>query len=462
MVRVKVDRSEIQEEVRWHVELPNDTEHNSVTWYVDGSLLDGPRVMMASTGAGFAGISPTGALLAYGDATPPSWITTIPGVEAWTLQIILGATTSQAAIVTDCLGNVSTYERGKEYATGPKRLLARVWHPIMTAANECCTKLIWMPAHTTAAAVGARRRSDGKAISPIDHRANSLVDMLAKKAAILVRLPSYIRDTFEQAEAAFEHAAALLGVVTKVANGLTLEGKIRDETDSEHTKRDSMPSSMLARSSARRDQMERRRKEKERMMKETAEKAVTDEANRKRARKEALDLEAADHQRRMVAADKLLRTCAKDGDEDEELEAFWNSLDPSLVAEERHEDESVGNLFVTEPTFTAPARHAPTPSRLAKATALRDPTKTAANNAKQNERRAAERKAAKGTTRGYSGIAADPGAPGSVRGAKAPSPVGKAGSSKEVNPAQGTEGRLLGAVAEFWERKQAKARLSRS
>ena len=312
VIRVKTDKDDIEEEVRWHMTMSDLVEQEKVTWYVDGSLLDGPRTLTSSTGAGFAGVDPQGILVAYGDATPPNWITTIPGVEAWIVQVILSATTVQKAIVTDCLGNVNTFEKGMEYATGAKRVLARIWQPIMEIAAERHIKLIWMPAHTTTASVGIRRKSDGRVLTPIDHRANALVDVLAKKAATLVKMPSYVLDLVLQAEAAFEHEAALLGVVTRTANGLGSSDKNYCEAGSDQTKRDSMPSSMLARSGARRDQKARREAELARKAAESKVRAEAQEAARKEERSRRFEQELVDLQRRQDTAVELSAACAQE------------------------------------------------------------------------------------------------------------------------------------------------------
>ena len=103
------------------------------------------------TGAGFAAVDDKGKLVAYGWGIPPPHINTIPGAEAWTVSLVLRNTLSRKAIITDCLGNVRMYQRGRLIATDGKRPLARIWNSIFNAIDNCddtnALKLHWMAAH---------------------------------------------------------------------------------------------------------------------------------------------------------------------------------------------------------------------------------------------------------------------------------------------------------------------------
>ena len=120
-----------------------------------------------------------------------------------------------------------------------------------------------------------------------------------------------------------------------------------------------------------------------------------------------------------------------------------------------------------EPAAKALVRCDPELVRAPKRTSLRDPRKVAENNAKQNQRRKAEKNALKEqpATRSQpaEGLAAGPGRTGSVVGAEASYPVAvaKGAACRKPAAASGSE-RVFGAVADFWERKQAKARLNDS
>ena len=476
IVRLK-PREDTLEEIRWHMELQDGIDHNDVTWYVDGSLLDGPRGLTAATGAGFVGVSMEGRLLAFGEATPPCWITTIPGVEAWVLQVILSATYAQRAIVTDCLGNVNTLARGKEYATGAGRVLARVWRPIVLAAGERSVNLIWMPAHTTVAAVGSRRRSDGRTLSPVDHRANALADTLAKMAAELTRVPRFVMDEIANAEEAFEHAMALLGVVTRVANGLQLNEAVVNVCEDVQGHRDSMPSSMLARSGSRREQLLRRKREAEEKRKMAEDKALKAEEARGAVRERQRAAQEKDLRRREELAVALTLACAPTDMEDQESREFWESLDghepkhsftPCYVESKCDED-----MFVPVSEKAAVAQSLPkarAAKYLTKPAPVRDPIKVKENEDKQNARRTAEKKAARAgakrvetttTAENQVGLVLSPGGTGSSGSAAAP-PAKKPKTSKASVADSTAEKRIIGAVADFWERKKAKLMLGSS
>ena len=99
-------------------------------------------------------------------------------------------------------------------------------------------RLIWLPAHQTAAAIGHRVLSNGREMSAMDWRANRLVDKLAQKVALgcissqdAVKLTSSMR-------VAARHAFALLGVVTHAANNHKIQEADRNGVVRTVTKRD--------------------------------------------------------------------------------------------------------------------------------------------------------------------------------------------------------------------------------
>ena len=101
--------------------------------------------------------------------------------------------------------------------------------------------LEWMPAHTTKGAIGKAKKSSGRTITAVDHRANFLADGLAKKAAELHRVALYCRNMFDQAQTAINFAAAMVGVTGYAANNLKLEATRADGTTYSVVKRDSAP-----------------------------------------------------------------------------------------------------------------------------------------------------------------------------------------------------------------------------
>ncbi len=83
--------------------------------YSDGSLID-PQTPFQRFGAGMVGIV-DGVPKAVAWATLPPWIDTIPGVEAWSLHVVLSMCTGLPSVTTDCLGNRRTLLEGREAAT---------------------------------------------------------------------------------------------------------------------------------------------------------------------------------------------------------------------------------------------------------------------------------------------------------------------------------------------------------
>ena len=243
---------------------------------------------------------------------------------------------------------------------------------------------------------------------------------------------------------------------------------------SELTKRDSMPSSMLARSSARRDRMARRTADLLKKEAEAKKKADDAETLGRKLRKERQELEQEDLQRRRTIALSLASSCSqptsesdakketerkltarsqpaaglaadpkgsvgraaahtpavRESDEDQEAQHFWSTLNPACSSRDIHWGGDDEQLFepITEHAAAPPMR-----KYTSRSGSARDPAKTAANVTRQNARRKAVKEAAKATVEG----------------------------SKEVaKPAEAAGGRLLGAVADFWEKKKARASLS--
>ena len=248
VVRARIPTA-VDEEVKWLKALDPDTDESKLTWYIDGSLIDGPYSTLGRTGVGFAAVNDSDLLCAYGYGLPPSWVTTTPSAEAWALGIVLTATTCRHKVVTDCLGNVTAITNGLQLATAANKPQARLWGPIFAALDATLGTdwISWMPSHTTKSMIGITAKSDGNKLTHIDHRANNLVDELAKYAARLRRTPVYIRKIFESAEIAIEHAAALIGVAGKAATTVQQTVTREDGTTLTTTKRDSVPLAVAAR-----------------------------------------------------------------------------------------------------------------------------------------------------------------------------------------------------------------------
>jgi hypothetical protein len=189
-------------------------------------------------------------LVAYGYGVPPWWVDTTPGAEAWALNIVVTATVGRKQVFTDCLGNLSTLKRGSTWATASNRRYARIWGSTFSALdgnNNDGRWLIWIPAHTAKKQIGVATRSDGVHISALDHKANWLVDEPAKYAANVTRLPKHVRQLFASAAVAVEHSAAMVGIQCKAANHCEVEVLQENGETVKVVLRDSTPLAVAAR-----------------------------------------------------------------------------------------------------------------------------------------------------------------------------------------------------------------------
>ena len=241
-------------EFRW-LKRPNDDdpELTGATWYCDGSLLNGRWKELRVTGFGIVVATRAGRLLGYGLGWPPSWCSTAAAAEAWALQTVISVCPFPPDMRTDCESLLKTASAGTQHATKASRPLARVWRLIAdTMGTDVSTLmttglLVWVPAHLSHSAVGEAKLSDGSRLTPVDWRANRLVDKLAKIAAGAHCEPQNVLDLVESLDAATAHAAALLGIVTHTSNnhrvtevdelGNLISHIKRDSTDKPKNKR---------------------------------------------------------------------------------------------------------------------------------------------------------------------------------------------------------------------------------
>ena len=311
IIRARIPDPPPDEDVVWLRWFDDHVDEAELTWYIDGSLLDGPRAWTGRTGAGFAAVLPSGKLEAYGYGTPPGWISTIPGVEAWALSVVIMNTVTRKAVVTDCMSNVHILRGGRTAALDASRPLARVWSPIFNGTCDDTLDgswLVWMPAHTSRAAIGTALDSCGKAITAISHRANFLVDGLAKFAAALNQLPRYLTTLTRSAEAAIEHAAAMVGVAGHTANNWPTQRSNDDGSTTEVIMRDSAPTSWVTRK-AERAKAKAATVSRE---KRAADRRAYDDATRSKCRRDTASAEETDRQRRVAIARGLITAATAD------------------------------------------------------------------------------------------------------------------------------------------------------
>ena len=209
------------EEIQWLLPLDASTAPDDIRWYIDGSLID-PMTPFQRVGAGLVGIAGDRPV-AIATATPPEWIDTIPGAEAWSLSAVLAMCCRFPEVLTDCLGNRRTLLSGRGDATAASRPLARVWSAIFACCEDSLLQeldamLTWGPAHTSWASLGTRLKSNGRPLTAVDWRANGIADAAAKMAASRHRAPAYIRQRYAEAVAAHRFGAAVAGVACWEAN----------------------------------------------------------------------------------------------------------------------------------------------------------------------------------------------------------------------------------------------------
>ncbi len=187
-LRVRIPRRHEGDTFQWLMGSA-DSVPAEARWFIDGSLFDGKHIELHSTGFGIAAVGPDNSLLAYDAGKPPDWVKDAAGAEAWALASVVSMCPEMPSTVTDCFNLLTVLGKGRVAATNARSPLARIWARVF-ATLECTTcsqallqQLKWMPAHGAVSTIGQALDSGGSKITPVEWRANRLVDALAKKAA---------------------------------------------------------------------------------------------------------------------------------------------------------------------------------------------------------------------------------------------------------------------------------------
>ena len=70
----------------WELRPPDGVIPSGSTVFTDGSMIDGPTKTIGRVGFGMAAFDNEGILIAKAFGTPPRWIDSVPGAEAWAVS----------------------------------------------------------------------------------------------------------------------------------------------------------------------------------------------------------------------------------------------------------------------------------------------------------------------------------------------------------------------------------------
>ena len=130
-----------------------------VTFYVDGSMLDGSDPRVAAVGWAVVAVR-DGKVVAIARGRAPHYITNIQSAEIWAL-VIATKLSSDSRSYTDCESVASVARGGYRRATSSKQLYARAWKQVFGNTGRCAPDVVWMPAHKGKEAVGTLAIGDG-------------------------------------------------------------------------------------------------------------------------------------------------------------------------------------------------------------------------------------------------------------------------------------------------------------
>ena len=187
----RVERPPIGNTFEWVVPLPSECGPCSI--YVDGSRLYAEHDlfnMCARHGWAFSIYNSHLELVAAAHGLPPWWADGIHAAELWGLLQATMVSQPTDMLKVDCLAVQLGSQKGLEWANSPARKFARAWGPLASALEGDSERVVWMPAHCSAASTqqaiedrSRRRLSDGTILTRHLVLANAVVDKHAKVAA---------------------------------------------------------------------------------------------------------------------------------------------------------------------------------------------------------------------------------------------------------------------------------------
>ena len=188
----------------------------------------------------------SGALVGLAEVRLPSSVTTAAEAEAWAIFFAVSRCPSAPRMVTDCLSLLKTAECGTASATAASRRLGGLWMRIAAAVDGNLAslveqgRLVWMPAHQTAAETARVAKSNGQPVTSVDWRANRLADAVARSAATRGAPRQAVIRCVKDATDALRLEAAALGAVTRAANNHNVAVVTAAGTTVVTTRRDSV------------------------------------------------------------------------------------------------------------------------------------------------------------------------------------------------------------------------------
>ena len=169
---------------RSHLQLVCQTDEQLVdgTFYLDGSALDGPSAVLMRCGWVFAAVDKAGRILAAAYGATPPWVTDIGGAEAWALlQATYSASPAACSFISDCKVMVDGLKCGKRKSLAGSSTHVRVYALMFNAIDDLpVERIIWMPAHQAARAIGRKVKSGGAYLTAKVVKWNGVPDKLAK------------------------------------------------------------------------------------------------------------------------------------------------------------------------------------------------------------------------------------------------------------------------------------------
>ena len=192
-------------------------------WYVDGSRIDNQYASTERYGWAFVACDSDGVVVAVAYGTPPAWVTSVAGAEAWALLMAALHSYPPSTFRTDCLECLRALKRGSKWATGPTRPLARIFanlFPALDDYDDIGDAVAWMLAHKKATDHALFTLSNGERLTSRDVLMNARADLLAKKGATTHRVPTATRRALKAHDDRVSTVAAWIGHVTFAANNL--------------------------------------------------------------------------------------------------------------------------------------------------------------------------------------------------------------------------------------------------